>query len=254
MIDMHCHLDLYPSPGRVIAEADKRGVFVLAVTTTPKAFLGNVRLTEGRKRIRVAVGLHPELVATRHREVDEVRRLMAHTKYVGEVGLDGSPDHIASLPLQKEVFTDIIQHAEGHGGRILSIHSRGAATPALDVLEASVNKSLPILHWFSGTMKELSRAIDLGCWFSVGPAMLRGRKGRELAAAMPRERILTETDGPFATNGSTALMPWDVEKSLQVMAESWECTSNEADRNLHKNLRNLLGKFDQARGGRSEDN
>lgn len=247
MIDMHCHLDLYPNPGRVIAEADKRGLFVLAVTTTPKAFLGNVRLTEGRKRIRVGVGLHPELVATRHRELDDVNKFMAHTKYVGEVGMDGSPDHVASLTLQREVFTEIVQHAEGHGGRILSIHSRGAATAVLDVLEASVNKSLPVLHWFSGTMKELARAIELGCWFSIGPAMLRGRKGRELAAAMPRERILTETDGPFATDGSTALMPWDVEKTLPFMAASWECTSKEADRHLHENLRNLLGKFDQAR-------
>ncbi|MBY5558100.1 TatD family hydrolase (plasmid) [Rhizobium leguminosarum] len=246
MIDMHSHLDLYPNPGRVIAEAEKRGVFVLAVTTTPRAFLGNVRLTEGRKRIRVAVGLHPELVATRHREVDDVCKFMAQTKYVGEVGLDGSPDHIASLPLQREVFTDIVQRAEDHGGRILSIHSRGAATAVLDVLGASISKSLPILHWFSGSMKELDRAIELGCWFSVGPAMLRGRKGRELAAAMPRERILTETDGPFAMDGSMALMPWDAERGLPVIAESWECTSSEADRQLHENLRNLLGKFDQA--------
>lgn len=48
MIDTHCHLDLYPKPGTVIAEADKRGMFVIAVTTTPKAFLGNIRMTEGK--------------------------------------------------------------------------------------------------------------------------------------------------------------------------------------------------------------
>lgn len=80
MIDTHCHLDLYPKPGTVIAEADKRGMFVIAVTTTPKAFLGNIRMTEGKKRIRVAVGLHPELVAERHREVEDVCKLACSTR------------------------------------------------------------------------------------------------------------------------------------------------------------------------------
>ena len=39
MIDTHCHLDLYPSPARVIKEIDRRGVYVLAVTTTPNRLL-----------------------------------------------------------------------------------------------------------------------------------------------------------------------------------------------------------------------
>ena len=38
MIDFHCHLDLYPKPSTVIREIAKRGTFVLAVTTTPKAW------------------------------------------------------------------------------------------------------------------------------------------------------------------------------------------------------------------------
>lgn len=233
----------------MIAEADKREIFVLAVTTTPKAFLGNIRLTEGRKRIRVAVGLHPELVAARHREVDDVRRFMAQTKYVGEIGIDGSPDHLPSLKLQTEVFSIILKYAEGYGGRILSIHSRGAATAVLNVIEANLNKSLPVLHWFSGTRKELDRAIELGCWFSVGPAMVRSRKGRELLASMPRNRLLTETDGPFATDGETPLMPWDADSALPVVAEIWNCSVSEANRDIHTNLRELVSRLDHIQAG-----
>lgn len=243
MIDMHCHLDLYPNPGRVIAEADKRKAFVLAVTTTPKAFLGNIRLTEGRKRIRVAVGLHPELVAIRHREVDDVRKFMAQTKYVGEIGIDGSPDHAPSLKLQTEVFSTILKDAEGYGGRMLSIHSRGATTAVLNVIEENLSKSLPVLHWFSGTKKELDRAIELGCWFSVGPAMLGSRKGLERLGSMPSHRLLTETDGPFATDGDAPLMPWNVEKVLPILAELWGCSTKEADRQVHTNLRELVGQL-----------
>ncbi|WP_105374332.1 Qat anti-phage system TatD family nuclease QatD [Neorhizobium huautlense] len=245
MIDIHCHLDLYPNPGRVIAEADARGAFVLAVTTTPKAFLGNVRLTEGRKRIRVAVGLHPELVASRYREVDDVRKFMSQTKYVGEIGIDGSPDYSSSLKLQIEVFSTILKDAEAHGGKILSIHSRGAATAVLDGIEKNLITSIPILHWFSGTRKELDRAIELGCWFSVGPAMLRGRKGRELLALMPRNRLLTETDGPFTSDGGIPFMPWDVEAALPIWADAWSCSISEVDRSIRLNLRKLLSTLDQ---------
>ncbi len=244
MIDLHCHIDLYPNPGRIVAEAEKRQAFVLAVTTTPKAFLGNLRLAKDRRRIRVAVGLHPELVADRYREVDDVGKFMAQTKYVGEIGIDGSKDHASSVKLQTEVFSTIVKQAEGYGGRILSIHSRGAATKVLDVIESDLNKSLPVLHWFSGTKKELDRAIQLGCWFSVGPAMLRSRKGLDRLSSIPRSRILTETDGPFATDGNVPLMPWDVVSTLPIIADAWGCTLGDTDREIHRNLRELVSQID----------
>ncbi len=240
MIDMHCHMDLYQHPGRVIAEADKRGTYVIAVTTTPKAFLGNLRLAEGRKRIRVAVGLHPELVAERHREVDDVCKLMPQTKYVGEIGVDGSPPHAGSIGLQKNVFLEILKRADELGGKILSVHSRGASTTVLDCLAQTDGKSVPILHWFSGNMKEMQRAIDMGCWFSVGPAMLKSKKGRELANAIPRSRLLTETDGPFGTSGDSPLMPWDAEMAIPIIADLWGATQAEVAGSIRTNFRNLL--------------
>jgi Tat protein secretion system quality control protein TatD with DNase activity len=84
------------------------------------------------------------------------------------------------------------------GGRIMTIHSRRAAGPVLDALASRADAGVPVLHWFSGSRRELQRAIDQGCWFSVGPAMFNGERGRGLAAMMPRDRILTESDGPFA--------------------------------------------------------
>ena len=240
MIDTHCHIDLYPNPGRVIAEADKRGTYVIAVTTTPKAFLGNLRLTEGRKRIRVAVGLHPELVAERHREVDDVCKLMSQTKYVGEIGIDGSPPHVASMELQKKVFITILRRADELGGKILSVHSRGASTAVLQCIEQNQGKSVPILHWFSGNMREMQRAIDMGCWFSVGPAMLKSKKGRELTSAIPRNRLLTETDGPFGMDGDIPLMPWDAEMAVPVIADLWGYAPGEAGDLIQANFRHLL--------------
>ncbi|ETD86331.1 Qat anti-phage system TatD family nuclease QatD [Rhodobacter capsulatus] len=240
MIDTHCHVDLYPSPAKVIKEIDRRGVYVLAVTTTPKAYRGNIRLVENSKRIRVAVGLHPELVAERHREIDELCKLMAGTRYVGEVGIDGSPEHTASRGLQFDVFSTALCRAEELGGKIISIHSRSASGLVLDAIEKHVVKSTPILHWFSGPLRDLKRAIDLGCWFSVGPAMLRSKKGSELVAQMPIDRILPETDGPFASDGKSPLMPWDSQQVNPKIAEIWKSSDAFVRSTFRSNFERLL--------------
>jgi len=227
LIDFHCHIDLYQKPAAIIAEAARRCVYVLAVTTTPRAFEGNLRLVGDSKRIRVAAGLHPELVKERHMEADDLIEAMKRTRYVGEVGLDGSPDHRGSLSLQREVLGRIFDACHAQGGKILSLHSRSAATLVLDELEKAGNVGTPILHWFSGNDNECRRAIGMGCWFSVGPAMLASEKGRRLTALMPKGRILLETDGPFGQTDGKPLMPWDSALAYRPLAEIWG--ANEAD-------------------------
>jgi TatD DNase family protein len=211
-------LDLYPKPATVISEAARRGTYVLAMTTTPKAFEGNLRLVGANKRIRVAAGLHPELVSERHLEVGHLLETMKRTRYVGEVGLDGSPDHRTSLPLQREVLGKVLEACQTQGGKIVSLHSRGAATPVLDELGKVGNFGKAILHWFSGNEDECRRAAAMGCWFSVGPAMLTSNRGRRLAVIMPKDRVLLETDGPFGQCRGNTLMPWDSALALPVLA------------------------------------
>jgi TatD DNase family protein len=198
-IDMHCHLDLYPDPAQVVQEVARAKSYVLSVTTTPKAWRGTAALAVGHPRIKTALGLHPQLAHERKGELVLFDTLLPETRYVGEVGLDGTPEYKPFWRDQQKVFDHILASSAKAGGRILTIHSRGAATPVLDALERHPEAGTPILHWFSGTKGELKRAIEIGCWFSVGPAMLKSKKGQEIASAIPRNRILTETDGPFAT-------------------------------------------------------
>src|ERR1700722_12460886 len=95
-----------------------------------------------------------------------------------------------------------------------SRHSRSAPGGVLDALAGHPGSGIPVLHWFSGSQQDLDRAEKLGCWFSVGPAMLRSAKGKRLAELMPRDRLLTETDAPFARESASGpLMPWDVLKA-----------------------------------------
>ena len=239
MIDFHCHLDLFPDPQAVLEGIDARGTYVLAVTTTPKAWRGTKNLVGSRKRVRVALGLHPELVAQRHQELPLLCGLLPEARYVGEIGIDGSPPHKDSLDLQKTVFDRILTECATLGGRVMTIHSRGAASAVLDALERRPDAGVPILHWFSGSMKELTRAVEIGCWFSVGPAMLRSRKGRELASAMPIDRILTETDAPFARDGEYPLMPWQAYDALLVLEMLCGVGQKALALQMKKNLKRL---------------
>lgn len=241
MIDFHCHIDLFPDPAVVLAEADARGVYILAVTTTPKAWAGNKKLVGNLRRVRVGLGLHPELVGERHSELPLWEHFLSETDYVGEIGLDGSPHLRASFDLQKVALARILRGCAAAGGRIMSFHSRRAASAVLDMIEGEPSAGTPILHWFSGTTRELDRAVRLGCWFSVGPTMLSSAKGRELAKAMPAERVLTETDAPFARIEGRPMMPWDVGLAYPILADCWRSTEDSVSAQLNKNLRTLLG-------------
>lgn len=239
MIDFHCHLDLYPKPGVTAAAAMESGAYILSVTNTPSAWPGTSALATGSRRIRTALGLHPALAHERRRELDLFDHLVGETQYVGEVGLDGSPELKAHVGVQEEVFRRILRTCSVGGGRILSIHSRRAVGPVLDLLRAEPEAGVPILHWFSGSAAELKRAVDQGCWFSIGPAMVRGRRGASLVASMPRDRVLPETDGPFVESGDRPLLPGETGEVFTYLSKAWgEALAGVSDC-LTENLRSL---------------
>jgi TatD DNase family protein len=240
VIDLHCHLDLYPDPKLVAKQCEERQLYVLSITTTPSAWAGTSALAGGSKRIQTALGLHPQLVHERKSELALFERLLPETRYVGEIGLDGAPEHKAYWRDQLDVFSRILELCRSLEGRVMSIHSRRAVTAVLDHLEGTPGAGKAILHWFSGSAKELARAVELGCWFSVGPAMLSGEKGRNLVSLMPRERVLTETDGPFARMEGRAAYPWDVYIAVERLSEIWTISKAETEHSLRANLRSLV--------------
>jgi TatD DNase family protein len=158
------------------------------------------------------VGLHPELAGDRHRETDLLKFCMRETAYVGEIGLDGSAPHRESLPIQRRVFGTILDEAARLGGKILTIHSKRAAGEVIDQIgrRAPPGRVISILHWFSGTENELLAGIAAGCMFSINPAMVVSKSGRSIIEALPLDRLLTETDAPFAEVAGRQAHPPDV--------------------------------------------
>lgn len=237
-IDMHCHLDLYPDPFKVVEECKQRGTYVLSVTTTPKAWEGTCRLAEGSPRIRTALGLHPQIAHQRFQELALFDALLPNTKYVGEIGLDGGSGFKDHWEIQLKVFRHILNSVNQAGGRIMTIHSRASAAAVLDELTGV--DGVPILHWFTGTKSQLKKAIDIGCWFSVGPGMLSTKKGVELVSIMPQNKILTETDGPFAKYKGNTLMPWECDIAVTMLSSIWKQSREQTNIILRENLKSIL--------------
>jgi TatD DNase family protein len=240
VIDFHCHLDLYPRPNEVASAADRAGIYVLSVTTTPKAWKQTAALASGKKHIRTALGIHPQLAHERSAEIALFEHLLDETRYVGEIGLDGSRGFGQHAEIHMRVFERILSVARERGGKIFTVHSRGAADIVVATLLKHRCASTAVLHWFSGTLKQLDSAVSAGCWFSIGPAMLRSEKGRQLISRMPRDRILTETDGPFAQDKNKPLEPGDVALAIDGLASLWSTDRNEVDQLLRTNLKALL--------------
>lgn len=194
-------------------------MFTLSVTTTPSAWRVTRSLAETAPRIATALGLHPQLAEDRASELELFDALLPATRYVGEIGLDGGDISKTSHDIQKRVFSHILLQCSLASGRILTIHSRRAVDDVLDCLRKVPDAGIPVLHWFSGTPRQLQRAIDQGCWFSVGNQMCASAKGKEIVKAIPVDRLITETDGPFCRVRGKPIEPGDIGGVLKFLSD-----------------------------------
>ncbi len=238
MIDFHCHLDLYADPMKIFDEVKRKKTEVLAVTTSPRAFVKTTQYFRGANNIRVALGFHPELVKQRSSEKELFFEQMKSSQFLGEIGIDGSQRAKQSLSEQIEFFDEVVHTAAVHGGKVLSIHSRGAVKEVLQILEKYEGDYVPILHWFTGSVKDAERAIKLGCWFSVNPNMCYTASGKKVMGCIPLNRVLPETDAPFSQNDGVPYMPWDITVT-SYMAKEYNIAVDEMNMLLHRNLQSL---------------
>lgn len=241
LVDFHCHLDLYPDFEALVRESERLKIFTLAVTTTPKAWARNRMLASNTRYVRAALGLHPQLVAEHWREIDLWEKFLGETRYVGEVGLDAGPRYFSSMARQEDIFRRILRRCAEAGNKILSIHSVRSATRVLDLIEEEVRpgRAKFVFHWFSGSRAEATRAVSFGCYFSVNAQMLQSDRGRALVSSLPEDRLLTETDGPFTSQGGGPARPRDVGQALKLLGATRGLSSDESAAVVLRNLRTV---------------
>jgi TatD DNase family protein len=237
-VDAHCHIDLYKLPQRVIEQAESEHIYTIAVTNAPSVFTHTAALVADSKYVRPAIGLHPELVHSHKHEIEAFRTHLSQTRYVGEIGLDYSTSDEEIRSAQRLVLSTIAGWVNECGDKVLTVHSRRATRDVISILGGI--KAQVILHWFSGNKKELERAIACGFFFSVISAMLHSENGRGLVLRMPRERVLTETDGPFVQDGPSPATPTSVKATVRALADLWGQSSDDVQAATLANFRTLL--------------
>lgn len=237
-VDTHCHLDQYRDPRAVLSEARERRVVVVGVTETPSAFQRQLTATHGEDNyLRPALGLHPLRAARLSgSEVERFFASLGRTDYVGEIGIDRSPQGKPTEARQLQIFERILAEPRIRE-KVLTLHSRGAARQVVERMEqASV---VGILHWYTGSASMAERALAAGLYFSINPSMLRTKAGGRLLALLPRDRVLTETDGPFCRLGSRECRPADVLPVVKALGRLWGLEYREAADQVVENLTRL---------------
>lgn len=238
MIDAHCHIDRYANPLEIISEASRRNVHIVAVTNLPSHFSQGLEHVRATKNVRLALGLHPLLVEQHATQLCLFSEFLGSTSFVGEVGLDFTHRGLPTKQTQLRVFRSVLEQV-AQNPKILSIHSRRAEAEVLQLLRQYGIKGV-ILHWYSGPERFQKLAAAAGYFFSVNPAMTKSRAGRRIIERIPRDRILTETDGPYCRFGNRAARPWDVVAVEEYLSDLWGVTAKTVSSQLTSNFRRLL--------------
>jgi TatD DNase family protein len=238
MHDAHCHIDLYRSYREELAAIAQARVRTIAVTNTPSVFDAMERLAAGNSFVYPAVGLHPELVPERAHELPLLLERLERVRFVGEIGLDFA-SATADRKAQTRILERILAECATRPGRILSLHSRNAAAEVVRLVGPGF-PGVAILHWFSGPLKVLEKAVAHGFYFSINPAMTRSDRGRAILAALPRNRLLTESDGPFVDMEGAPARPTDVKLVTSYLASHWGISPSEAEAVVDANFDAIL--------------
>ena len=202
LIDTHCHLDAAEFDAdrvAVAARASSAGVTTIVVPAVERANFGAVAsLCREFPQCRPAYGIHPMYVdRARVEDLDALRETLSREPAVaiGEIGLDGFVEprdeksqswwYAAQLELAREFDLPVL------------LHVRRAVDGILKELRR-VGVSGGIAHAFNGSRQQADEFIKLGFKLGFGGAMThpRATKLRELAATLPLDAIVLETDAP----------------------------------------------------------
>jgi TatD DNase family protein len=205
IFDSHVHLNddpLYDRAADLIRRAMEKGVAKFNVVGyDPEMNRRAIELAERFDNVYATIGFHPSAVASiQESDWATLQNLILHPKVVavGECGLDYYWDK-TNASLQKEVFVRQIDLADKIG-KPLVIHMRDASLETLELLRAHKKKTTRgIMHCYSGSAEMVADFLKLGMFISLaGPVTFKNaRVPKEVAAIVPLDRLLVETDSPW---------------------------------------------------------
>jgi len=206
LIDSHCHLEykgLVEDQQGVLDRAREAGISGFLNISTRQCEWDQVIGTAARERdVWASVGIHPH-EADGHPDLGEAALVAAseHPKVIaiGETGLDYYYEH-SSRAAQQSLFRAHIAAARTTGLPLI-VHTRDAEGDTADILADEMGKGAfpALIHCFTASAGFARQMLDLGLTISLsGIVTFKNAKDLQaIAAEIPEDRLLVETDAPF---------------------------------------------------------
>ncbi len=206
MIDVHAHMNdprFDADRPEVLRQIKEAGIKRLINSGCCIASCRDtLKMAEEYDYIYAAIGVHPQEAADLELGGEaawaELREMLKHPKVVavGEIGLDYYYENV-SREVQKKWFHAQLTLAEELDLPVV-IHTRDAMKDTLDILKEHPNNR-GILHCYSGSVESLREILKLGWSISLGGVVTfkNARVAKEVAAEVPLDRLMLETDSPF---------------------------------------------------------
>lgn len=203
-IDSHVHLmsdQLLIQIDDVIKRAKAHNVVrIMLIALSEEEFELGLRLIEKYDMLDLTVGFHPEdaskMTENNYQKLEEVVK-SGKISAIGEIGLDYYWDK-SYVEEQKVMFRRQIELSIKYNLPVV-IHTRDAMQDTYDILNEYRGKVRGVMHCYSGSLEMAKAFIELGFLISFAGTLTfkNARMNVEVAEALPLDKILTETDGPF---------------------------------------------------------
>lgn len=254
LVDSHCHLDFpdfAPDLDALVQRAEAAGIGrIVTISTRVRRLDGLLAIASRFPNVYCSVGTHPHHADEEDGiSADALVALTKHPKVValGEAGLDyfyknGSPE------AQARGFRAHIAAARVTGLPLV-IHTRDADDDCKAILEEEVAKGpfKAVLHCYTGGRELAMRAVELGLMVSfTGILTFKNSQNlRDIAAELPADRIMVETDAPYLAPGKhrgKRNEPAFVIETARVLAETRGVSLEEISRQTTENFFRLFDK------------
>jgi TatD DNase family protein len=258
LVDSHCHLD-FPDFAddldAIVARAQAAGIGrIVTISTRVQRLPALLAIAERFANVYCSVGTHPHHADEEDGiRADELVELTRHPKVValGEAGLDYFYEH-GSREAQARGFRAHVAAARSTGLPLV-IHTREADDDCGRILEEEMAKGSfrAVLHCYTGGRELAMKAISLGLSISF-TGILTFKKSqalRDLAAELPADRLMVETDAPYLAPSKfrgKRNEPSYVVETAKVLAETRGVSLEQLSRQTTENFFRLFSKVPAA--------
>jgi TatD DNase family protein len=193
--------------GLILNSMKRLGIKACAVSMDNDSSQTTLEIASKSEFVLPFIGIHPEKAQD---DLESMIQLIQKNSNlisgIGEIGLDKTyTSNEEQFKRQKQVFARLLEEAE-RLKKPVSVHSRKTLDEIFEIIP-SYKISGFLLHWFDGSKKQLTKAMDLGCFVSYGPVSVYSEDKQVLASNTDKNKILVETDGPVKFSHCFGMKP-----------------------------------------------